>query len=49
MKALHIVLILVGAFVAYNIAVVAYALTKPAGIYRVVVLAKYAPWIALLL
>jgi hypothetical protein len=43
-KIYKIVLIGFGAFVIYSLAVVAYAMSKPAGISRTVILTTYAPW-----
>jgi len=40
-----IVLVGIGAFVAYNLAVLAYAFTKEKGIFRITVIAMYAPWL----
>lgn len=44
MKPINIVLIGIGAFVAYNLAIVAYAYTKE-GIFRVTFIAVWAPWL----
>lgn len=43
-----IVLILVGGFVAYTLAIWLYAQSFPAGGRRNMVMARYAPWLPLL-
>jgi len=45
MKIEHIIMIGVGAFVAYNLAILVFAIGNREGIFRVVFIAKYAPWL----
>jgi hypothetical protein len=42
-----IILIGIGAFVAYNLIVVAYAMSKPKGQLRLFAIAQLAPWLAI--
>jgi hypothetical protein len=47
LKTKTIILLLAGGFIAYNIIVIAYALSFKEGLDRILYVVRYAPWLAL--